>query len=199
MFAKTYGPEAAIAIQDDESERYWLSSIDERSEVAFLSGHLKLGKFIGIKSSRPVVRFSIVRDPYDRFVSLWSYAQNLVFHELHKYAHKDCLDFFNALREHRPDYLQNEQCLYLSRSGSENSSIVLEEIKQDFNYVFPIQMLGVLISKLQLTPDEECRSNSSPKIPVTHEHLAREIIYDCFKHDHLLYSSILTSPIDLPP
>lgn len=194
-FSRKFGQEHCIAMGSEADQNYWLGSINTETSIRFLTGHLKVGIYKAHPVNRPVLRFSIVRDPVARFVSLWTYSRANKDHELFSLAFGDLKTFFDNLKLFRPDYLMNEQCLYLSSSGAEDARTVLDEIHHDFKYIYPLESLSILLSKLDVPISGQARANASGDCTYELEQHLKESILSVFAEDQRLYSSLLEKPL----
>jgi hypothetical protein len=194
-FSRKYGQERCIAMSSEADQNYWLGSIDVKTSIRFLTGHLKVGIYKAYPVNRPVLRFSIVRDPVARFVSLWAYSRANKDHELFLLASGELKTFFDNLKRFRPDYLMNEQCLYLSSSGTEDARTVLEEMHHDFKYIYPLDSLSILLSKLDVPISNQARTNASGGCTYEIEQDIKRSILSVFAEDQKLYLSLLEKPL----
>lgn len=194
-FVRKFGGQNCIYLLSDEDINYWFSVVDSFRHLKLLAGHVKLGIFKQAFVSRGIIRFAIVRDPFERLVSLWNYSRANPDHELHLISCLDFSEFVDSLHLSHSAYAANEQCLYLSSSGAEVAEIALAEAARDFDFVFSLESLSELMNLLGISAYAGARKNNAPRSSLVASDRDRELVYELYSQDLCLYRQIRDSPI----
>ncbi|PXF54350.1 MAG: hypothetical protein C4B57_07745 [Deltaproteobacteria bacterium] len=116
---RAYGEDHILAPYSDEDLRDYENSKKEATNLApyrALLAHLPYGEHEHFR--RRGVYVTLVRDPVDRFLSLYAWIKNHPEHWLYSMVeNRDLAAFWRNYRQHYPYEKLGEQCYYICRDG----------------------------------------------------------------------------------
>jgi len=188
FLAKEVGGSNILSVHtNEERESFKSQSGSTIKEYDWIVGHLTLWEFeMGIKDMSAWKIFTILRDPYQRFISQYKY---LYYSEHPDHKKYKSMDFEEYMKIYKAT-MRNLVCSMFSRNPTPNNA--LKEIKKHNVAVYYLEMLGQLGNDLSNLIGSEIKFdqliNKSKSVDVDFEEY-RESIEEIVANDMELYQA----------
>ena len=194
FLAEQVGRQNILSVQNEKDRQAFISHFDSTlNGYDWIVGHLPLWEFERvIKDLSNWKIFTILRDPYQRFISQYKYLYYSDHPDHKKYKSMDFEEYIEVYKATMPNFM----CSMFSKNRTPNNA--LEEIKKHHVAVYHLDRLEQLEADLSIVTNSEIKFdkviNKSKPVDIDFEK-HRNHIEDLVAQDRELYEACQSTPL----